>query len=473
MKSTACVTLALLILLGERSARAETFRYVDRDGREHAVPIDAAATRRAAAAAPPPVFHDVLSVGAFASSDADDDAADFPYEPLVREAAAMCSLPVELIRAVMKVESGCHPGAISPVGRGRPDAAHAEHRHRARVTNAFDPRQNVRGGARLLRILVNTFQGDLELALAGVSRGSGRRPPRRRGAAHPGDEAVHLAACSQSSTACSRRASPCGVPRRDGFAPVRPQRKRRPRVSRRARSASSVVRSGAPRCYRGRSSRDRTGAMVIANFQPPPSPPRRRSVRVDGVRKVAFTQSVREHYGLSTEDVRRIQFFTAEDIVLQRELAAQAKSAQDNELIVLDGVRTEEVVIAAHTPGVAVRVEGEYILVSFSREHPERALWFGLHKGQDAAAALEGRVYRLAPLEIRPSSRTRSPSSRAWRRAFSSRGRATNIASSWAGTPASCTTWTRRSRQTVKQQPPGWRLSEGPRARGWRGRARA
>ena len=54
------------------------------------------------------------------------------------------------------------------------------------VTNIFDPAQNIEGGAKYLRFLLDTFNGDVNLALAGYNAGenavvnSGYRIPRYR-----------------------------------------------------------------------------------------------------------------------------------------------------------------------------------------------------------------------------------------------------------------------------------------------------
>ena len=41
------------------------------------------------------------------------------------------------------------------------------------VTNIFDPRQNIEGGARYIRFLLDHFDGDVNLALAGYNAGEG------------------------------------------------------------------------------------------------------------------------------------------------------------------------------------------------------------------------------------------------------------------------------------------------------------
>jgi len=78
-----------------------------------------------------------------------------------------------LLYAIMHQESTFKPRAISPKGaRGlmqlMPGTA-----LRFGVTNIFDPRQNIEGGARYMRFLLDRFGGDIPLALAGYNAGEG------------------------------------------------------------------------------------------------------------------------------------------------------------------------------------------------------------------------------------------------------------------------------------------------------------
>jgi Transglycosylase SLT domain len=91
-----------------------------------------------------------------------------------------------LLYAQMHQESSFKRGAISPKGaRGlmqlMPGTA-----ARFGVTNIFDPKQNIEGGARYMRFLLDHFDGDVALALAGYNAGEGavlkygrRIPPYR------------------------------------------------------------------------------------------------------------------------------------------------------------------------------------------------------------------------------------------------------------------------------------------------------
>jgi len=95
------------------------------------------------------------------------------FDAYIREAAQLYSLPEALIRAVMLVESNFFPDAISDAGamglmqlmRGTAESMG--------VLNPFDPRQNVLGGARYLRVLANRFNGDMVLTIAAYNAGEG------------------------------------------------------------------------------------------------------------------------------------------------------------------------------------------------------------------------------------------------------------------------------------------------------------
>jgi soluble lytic murein transglycosylase-like protein len=78
-----------------------------------------------------------------------------------------------LLYSVMHQESSFKSHAVSPKGaRGlmqlMPGTA-----IRFGVTNIFDPKQNIEGGARYLRFLTDRFNGDVSLVLAGYNAGEG------------------------------------------------------------------------------------------------------------------------------------------------------------------------------------------------------------------------------------------------------------------------------------------------------------
>ena len=95
------------------------------------------------------------------------------YDVYIRQAATLYQIPEELVRAVIKVESDFDPRAVSAANAQGLMQLIPETAERMMVTDIFDPRQNIFGGVRYLRVLANLFNGDLELTIAAYNAGEG------------------------------------------------------------------------------------------------------------------------------------------------------------------------------------------------------------------------------------------------------------------------------------------------------------
>jgi soluble lytic murein transglycosylase-like protein len=163
--------VATAVVLGASTASADIFTYVDANGVVHFTNHrgESGSSKLYLKTAPRPRLEAVAPV-----MPSDTSPERFSrYEDTIRQAATLYQIPVELIRAVIKVESDFDPRAVSIAGaRGLmqivPGTA-----DRMQVRDIFDPRENIFGGARYLRILANTFNGDLQLTIAGYNAGEG------------------------------------------------------------------------------------------------------------------------------------------------------------------------------------------------------------------------------------------------------------------------------------------------------------
>jgi soluble lytic murein transglycosylase-like protein len=100
-------------------------------------------------------------------------AAPGSIDEAVARIAAEQSLSARLIHSVIKVESNYNPFAVSNKGAfGLMQLVPATAR-RFGVSNVFNPVQNIQGGARYLRYLLDLYQGNYPLALAAYNAGEG------------------------------------------------------------------------------------------------------------------------------------------------------------------------------------------------------------------------------------------------------------------------------------------------------------
>jgi hypothetical protein len=96
---------------------------------------------------------------------------DGRYDRHIADAAASYNVPLDLVRAVIQVESEYDANAVSSKGAQGLMQLMPFTARRFGVVDAFDPRQNIFGGVQYLRVLLDLFQGDVALALAGYNAG--------------------------------------------------------------------------------------------------------------------------------------------------------------------------------------------------------------------------------------------------------------------------------------------------------------
>jgi soluble lytic murein transglycosylase-like protein len=93
------------------------------------------------------------------------------YDAIIEAAAQSAGVESNLLRAVIKVESGFNPWAVSKTGAVGLMQLMPATAIRFGVFNRYDPLQNVRGGALYLGFLIKRFGQNLQLAIAAYNAG--------------------------------------------------------------------------------------------------------------------------------------------------------------------------------------------------------------------------------------------------------------------------------------------------------------
>lgn len=92
----------------------------------------------------------------------------------------------------------------------------------------------------------------------------------------------------------------------------------------------------------------------------------------------SFTQRMYDEYSWTESELKRIQFYVSDNIVLRRQLTGGQSEIISGEIKVIDGREVEEIVIRRNTPGVLLFLPRENrFAVSFEADGDDRYLIFG------------------------------------------------------------------------------------------------
>ncbi len=167
----------LVVVLSIAASEADVYRYVDENGVVcyTDVPVD----KRAERIIRTPV----------AQKDTAGTSEQKGFYSIVKEKANKYEIDPSLVHAVIKAESNGNPYAISRKGAMGLMQLMPTTASELRVGNPFDPEDNIDGGTRYLKSLIERFNGDLVLALAAYN--AGPKAVERSGSVPPISETKH------------------------------------------------------------------------------------------------------------------------------------------------------------------------------------------------------------------------------------------------------------------------------------------
>ena len=163
------IAIWLSALIFSANAHADIFRFIDESGIEHYTNIKPSGRK----------WQVVIRSSAMARTGRSATRKETPndpyrhirYDAFIREAALLYQLPESFVRAILRVESNFYPDAVSCDGAmGLMQLMPYTAAHMG-VRDPYNPRENILGGARFLRVLANAFNGDLILTVAAYNAG--------------------------------------------------------------------------------------------------------------------------------------------------------------------------------------------------------------------------------------------------------------------------------------------------------------
>jgi soluble lytic murein transglycosylase-like protein len=167
VQGTALIALLFGLCLG-RPGWADIYAFTDADGTVSLSNVPADARYAVLIAAPQPADATPLVP---AGKPGPGLAGKARYERMVEQVSQAYGLESALLHAVISVESSYNPKAVSNKGAAGLMQLMPATARRYGVADAFDPAQNLGGGARYLRDLLAMFDSDVSLALAAFNAG--------------------------------------------------------------------------------------------------------------------------------------------------------------------------------------------------------------------------------------------------------------------------------------------------------------
>jgi len=142
-----------VLLVSTSTSRADIYSYTDKDGVVHFsnVPTETG-------------WKLIIKEKRF-------DPKSIKYQPLISKISKKYKVDNSLIKAIIRAESNFNPKAVSKVGARGLMQLMPETAEELNVNDSFNPKENIEGGVKYFKYLLDRFKGELPLAIAAYHAG--------------------------------------------------------------------------------------------------------------------------------------------------------------------------------------------------------------------------------------------------------------------------------------------------------------
>lgn len=152
MKKTTLIGIVILLSLFSPLSHADIYKFVDNEGIMHFTNIPNGKD-----------YKKIMSMPEQSSANS--------YDQIIQMKSIKYDIEPSIIKALISAESDWDVTAVSGKGAMGLMQLMPSTAEDMQIQNPFDPEQNIEAGTKYLRLLLNRFSGDLELAVAAYNAG--------------------------------------------------------------------------------------------------------------------------------------------------------------------------------------------------------------------------------------------------------------------------------------------------------------
>lgn len=172
-QKTVCFLTAALVICAPFASRADIYQYTDESGVLHFTNVSGGGKNRKRVSKEAAKQQSASPAAASAPSASPVTSTNYPsdYVDIINSACERHGVDASLVHAVVKVESDFNPYAVSRKGARGLMQLMPQTALDWNVKNSFDPTDNIDGGVKYLKYLIDRYEGNLSLALAAYNSG--------------------------------------------------------------------------------------------------------------------------------------------------------------------------------------------------------------------------------------------------------------------------------------------------------------